>query len=262
MTVAIWKRNDKKELHLVDFSSARQCWLAAFWAAQGLKANFKKTATGEMPKALDCVESLAPHAVFTQALGDQDLVEDLAIYGPARVLPVLVFPVYAWLTEALCDVVREVGRYHQVPNLVVETHHGMLLGQLPWPVSGRMETSSADVAAEAGSGQRLFDKEWEWLTYFWRDNGDSLPSFVADVKEVRRSLPRGGAHFMGGFGAFNLKQDAEPDGFAPSGRKDGSAVMSAIKIEHLNAWDASTAVKRVALMQDLLRDLGGRWAEL
>lgn len=239
---------------LIDFTAVRQCWLAAFWAAQALEANFEKPVSDEAAS----VEVAAD----PKTLGDQGLMGQLAVYDSARVLPVLVFPVYAWLLEALCELVREVGRYHQVDAAVQEFYQRILLGDEPWR---QINTSGSEIASEdaggAGGGVRLFNDEWAWLTYFWQSQGDNLSGFVLDVKEIRQCLPLGGASLQGGV-CFRGGAQAQSVAMAEkSASKEKSALDRTISTKHLPAWCPSTAVARVELVQDLLRELGDRWVE-
>lgn len=235
---------------MVDFSTARQCWLAAYWSGQGLQASFETSA--------DQATEDSKHLVL-DALSDQDLSPSLAIYGSDRVLPVLVMPVYAWLAEALCAVLRDIGHYHQVPTTLLEMLQAQLLGDRPWSEPWRAVPSD-DLAGEQFDAG-LFKVEWDWLVYFWHRQGDSLAGFAQDLREIRQALPLGGGRLQGAKpgGASNLGSavQSKSKGVAT----DDEVALRAISVRQLPAWHPGVAVSRLKLVQSLLQHLGDRWAE-
>lgn len=228
---------------MLDFSLARHCWLAALWAAQSLQSNVQAApATGDAPDMPDVAEALV-------------LRPALAVYGEDRVMPVLVSPVYDWLIKSLCAVMHSIGAYHKVDVATLGDLQKMLMGQQPWRANFFANIDTSEKAAS--DGLRLLSVEWDWVQYYWRDQGDSVSGLVHDFLTIQQSLPlMGRSPPVGGEGRV---VGAQSD-LAPHSRRSPS--NSTISVQQMPAWHPVFVEARVALMSGLLAALGDRWAEL
>lgn len=237
---------------VIDFSLARQCWLASTWALQSLQASLE---TGE-PELVEPSDRF-----FVENSGEFFLPQGLSVYGLDRVMPVLVEPVYNWLMRSICASMISIGIHVKVDHVVLNGLQKMLMGEAEW-----QPIFLADIASKESADSdalTLLNIEWEWLNYYWREQGDDLSVFVADYLTIRHHLPLAGQQPP--FSDASQPKPNDRHSLFLAKERSGSVGDKSRRIplaQQLPYWHPALMEGRVELMSRLLADIGDRWVEL